>query len=106
MLCVTGEVEDREGEEHPSEAWLGAVARGTMSTYMTNILQISSLSQQAASQLATDICENCSRQSLFSVVLCVCLCTAYLCNVLAALGQSPLKQLTQLETLVRAGKEA
>ena len=46
-----------EGEEHPSDAWLGAVARGTMSTYMTNILQIPSLSQQAASQLATDICE-------------------------------------------------
>ena len=57
----TGTVKEGEGEgeEHPSDAWLGAVARGTMSTYMTNILQIPSLSQQAASQLATDICEFC-----------------------------------------------
>lgn len=47
-----------DGEEHPSDAWLGAIARGTMSTYMTNILQIPSLSQQAAYQLATDICKS------------------------------------------------
>ena len=52
------EGEEGEGEEHPSDAWLGAIARGTMSTYMTNILQIPSLSQQAASQLATDICKS------------------------------------------------
>ncbi|CAI8022795.1 Conserved oligomeric Golgi complex subunit 7 [Geodia barretti] len=77
--------DEREGEEHPSDAWLGAVARGTMSTYMTNILQIPSLSQQAATQLATDI--------------------SYLCNVLAALGQSPIKQLTQLESLIKATRD-
>lgn len=52
--------EEGEGEEHPSDAWLGAIARGTMSTYMTNILQIPSLSQQAACQLATDICKSVS----------------------------------------------
>lgn len=50
--------EEGEGEEHPSDAWLGAIARGTMSTYMTNILQIPSLSQPAACQLATDICKS------------------------------------------------
>lgn len=55
-----GRGEEGEGEEHPSDAWLGAIARGTMSTYMTNILQIASLSQQAACQLATDICESMS----------------------------------------------
>lgn len=49
--------EEGGAEEHPSDAWLGAIARGTMSTYMTNILQIPSLSQQAACQLATDICK-------------------------------------------------
>ena len=57
-----------EGEEHPSDAWLGAVARGTMSTYMTNILQIPSLSQQAASQLATDICEPLHPMMMITVV--------------------------------------
>ena len=57
FLWIGVAADEREGEEHPSDAWLGAVARGTMSTYMTNILQIPSLSQQAATQLATDICE-------------------------------------------------
>ena len=44
-------------EEHPSDAWLGAIARGTMDTYAKNILQIPSLPLQAALQLATDIGE-------------------------------------------------
>ena len=56
-VIVGAAADEKDWEEHPSDAWLGAVARGTMSTYMTNILQIPSLSQQAATQLATDICE-------------------------------------------------
>ena len=42
-------------EDHPSDAWLGAIARGTMETYVQSILQIPSLPPQAALQLATDI---------------------------------------------------
>lgn len=42
---------------HPSEEWLGAIARGTMETYVTSILRIPSLTETAAHQLATDIGE-------------------------------------------------
>ena len=42
---------------HPSEDWLGAIARGTMETYVTNIFRIPSLTETSAHQLATDIGE-------------------------------------------------
>ncbi|XP_064395035.1 conserved oligomeric Golgi complex subunit 7-like [Halichondria panicea] len=70
---------------HPSEDWLGAIARGTMETYVTNIFRIPSLTETSAHQLAADI--------------------AYLCNVLAALGQSPSEQMTQIEVLLKADRE-
>ncbi len=40
---------------HPSEDWLGAIARGTMETYVTNIFRIPSLTETSAHQLAADI---------------------------------------------------
>lgn len=46
---------EEEGEPHPSDQWLGAVARGTMITYTQHILHIPSLPPLAAHQLATDI---------------------------------------------------
>lgn len=46
---------DDEGEPHPSDEWLGAVARGAMTTYAQQVLQIASLPPAAARQLATDI---------------------------------------------------
>ena len=49
------EGEEGEAEEHPSNTWLGAIARGTMITYVHSILLIPSLPAQAALQLATDI---------------------------------------------------
>ena len=50
-----GEGGGEEGEGHPSDDWLGAIARGTMETYVRCILEISSLPPAAAEQLATDI---------------------------------------------------
>ena len=44
-----------DGEEHPSNEWLGAVSRGTMETYSKQILLIPTLPPAAASQLTTDI---------------------------------------------------
>ena len=44
-----------EGETHPADAWLGAMAHGTMETYVNSILQITSLSEDASQQLAADI---------------------------------------------------
>jgi len=46
---------EEEQEDHPSDSWLGAIARGTMETYVQSILLIRSLPPQAALQLATDI---------------------------------------------------
>lgn len=40
---------------HPSEDWLGAIARGTMETYVKIIFRIPTLPETAAHQLATDI---------------------------------------------------
>lgn len=40
---------------HPADAWLGAVAQGTMDTYVNSILQIPSLGEEASQQLAADI---------------------------------------------------
>ena len=37
--------------------------------------------------------------------VCLSVPPAYLCNVLAALGQSPIKQLTQLESLIKATRD-
>lgn len=44
-----------EGEGHPSDTWLCAVAEGTMETYVNSILQIPSIPEAAAEQLTTDI---------------------------------------------------
>ena len=149
------EGEEGETEEHPSDAWLGAIARGTMDTYAKNILHIPGLPLQAALQLATDIGEwacdtahfghvmscdldaavsitagtqiSCflytyvlfsmikhrkecgytyaSDDELLKLLSLVNFPPAYLCNVLAALGQSPSQQLSQLETLCRATQE-
>ena len=44
-----------EGEGHPSDRWLAAIAEGTMATYTDNILLIPSLPPPAAQQLITDI---------------------------------------------------
>ena len=44
-----------DGEGHPSDTWLCAVAEGTMETYANSILQIPSISEAAAEQLTTDI---------------------------------------------------
>lgn len=52
--------EEEGGEPHPSDQWLGAVARGTMTTYADQILQIPSLPPAAAHQLATDIGKHCN----------------------------------------------
>lgn len=47
---------EEEGEPHPSDDWLGAVARGVMVTYAQQILNIpATLPPAAAQQLATDI---------------------------------------------------
>ena len=46
---------EEEGEPHPSDDWLGAVARGVMVTYTQQILNIPALPPAAAQQLATDI---------------------------------------------------
>ena len=57
MVCYTIVVSSavEEGEGHPSDRWLAAVAEGTMATYTENILVIPSLPPAAAYQLATDI---------------------------------------------------
>ena len=44
-----------EAETHPADAWLGAVAQGTMEMYVSSILQIPSLGEEASQQLAADI---------------------------------------------------
>ena len=46
---------EEEGEAHPSDDWLGAVARGVMATYTQQILNIPALPPPAAQQLATDL---------------------------------------------------
>ena len=51
---------------HPSEEWLGAIARGTMDTYVTNIFRIPLLTEAAAHQLATDIGEVAMLQEILS----------------------------------------
>lgn len=48
-----------EGEGHPSDRWLAAIAEGTMATYTDNILLIPSLPPAAAHQLITDIGKSC-----------------------------------------------
>lgn len=57
LIIITSAVMDVSVEEdwHPSDEWLGAVARGTMETYVDNVLLIPSLSFPAAQQLVTDI---------------------------------------------------
>lgn len=79
------ESEDADIEDHPSQVWISAVARGTMLNYSKNILKIPSFTEMSAHQLSTDI--------------------AYLCNVLAALGQNPTEDLKHLELLLKADKE-
>ena len=49
-----------EGEGHPSDRWLAAIAEGTMATYTDNILLIPSLPPAAVQQLITDIGRYCS----------------------------------------------
>ena len=44
-----------EGEGHPSDRWLAAIAEGTMATYTDNILLIPSLPLGSVHQLITDI---------------------------------------------------
>ncbi len=41
--------------DHPTDAWLSAVAHGTMETYVKSILEIPKLNDEASQQLATDI---------------------------------------------------
>ena len=51
----------------------------------------------------------CLKQTLLMLMIlrhvCLSVPPAYLCNVLAALGQSPIKQLTQLESLIKATRD-
>ena len=55
IIIEPSERGEDDQEDHPSDAWLGAIARGTMETYVQSILLIPSLPPQAALQLATDI---------------------------------------------------
>ena len=41
--------------DHLADYWLGAIARGTMHTYVEAILKIQELTPNATRQLATDI---------------------------------------------------
>ncbi|XP_071798393.1 conserved oligomeric Golgi complex subunit 7-like [Asterias amurensis] len=67
--------------EHLADYWLGAIARGTMHTYVEAILKITELTPNATRQLATDI--------------------DYLCNVLDALGIHASESLRNIETLLK-----
>ena len=51
-----GSVSDEDSAvDHPTDAWLSAVAHGTMETYVKSILEIPKLNDEASQQLATDI---------------------------------------------------
>ncbi|XP_038050090.1 conserved oligomeric Golgi complex subunit 7-like isoform X2 [Patiria miniata] len=67
--------------DHLADYWLGAIARGTMHTYVEAILKITELTPNATRQLATDI--------------------DYLCNVLDALGVHASESLRHIETLLK-----
>lgn len=68
--------------DHIADYLLSCVAQATMYTYLDAAMQIERLTDQASSQLATDI--------------------GYLCNVLDDLGLQPLENLQQLAALLRS----
>lgn len=68
-----------DNDVHPSEDWLGAIARGTMDTYVSSVFRIPSLTETAARQLATDIGEEISTVSMLCIsVRETCSCTLIL----------------------------
>ena len=105
-ISFTGSTAVEEGDDdHPSSLWLAAIAKGTMDTYSSNILKIRSITQHASQQLATDIGKTTPQNADRSITVVSPSLLAYLCNVLAALGQSASSTLSQMEVLFKAEEE-